>query len=389
MVRPVIALVTGFTKSPELLERSLAPLRALRGRGVVGRILYVTWDDPGITRFVAPATAMDGVELVRVPQPALTGPRLKVGVGYQIHNLRAALARIPEDDALIVKLRPDFIADAEFLARKIAGFDSLCAPSCLAEQFDVVMPSSPFAAKLWIPWADANLPLHCEEAAFIGLKCDVAKLADPAALDLLGSDLLTGRTYSWFAHVARYAAVFAPRYPIFDNYIRNFRYFINDSGYRMAMMPLALQKTFFWRLLVANAWILATSFHVDCGGPGELTFYANSTNRDADWGAPQHLRVHPPYANVADWRAAQAPGGMLQGASRMHARLVDDSWQHALFTRDTLVDLTPDNLRGALGRVVQYDAEIPDMAEEAFYATLDTVYRAFAEASAVPLPQAV
>jgi hypothetical protein len=341
--------------------------------------LYVTWDWPEIDHFVAAIAAMDDVEVVRVPQPQLSGTRIKTGVGYQIRNLEAALACVPEREALIVKLRPDFIIDEEFLRAKIADFDMLCARSNLADIFGVAMPASPFAAKLWIPWADANLPLHFEDAAFIGLKCDVARLANGATTQFLESGLLSERAYGWFAHAARYATIFAPDYPIFDRYVADFRYFPNIADHRQAMMPAALKETFFWRLLVANAWILATSFHIDCGAPGQLTFYANSTNRGADWSSLSALKIHPPYNAVAEWRAAQHPGSMLHCVGRIHARLVDDSWQHALFMRATLGDLTPDNLRGALRLVAQYRRGVVEPAEDALYRMLDHFYRARVE----------
>jgi hypothetical protein len=379
MSRPAIAIVTGFTKSDTLLRRSFAPLRNLKRRGVLQRIVYVTWDRPDIDLHVEAAQAMPDVELVRMKQPDLSGPRLQAGVAYQIENLGAALALIPQDDALIVKTRPDLIIDEDFLGTKIAGFNALCAPSDLAHTFGVAMPPSPFAAKLWIPWADANLPLHYEDAAFIGLKCDVAKLADSGALARMDSSLLSGKPYGWFAHVARYARVFSQGYSIFDNYVRNFRYFANDTDYRRLAMPATLKETFFWRLIVANAWILATNFHVDCGQPGQLAFYTNSSNRNADWSSLHALKIHPPYNAVAEWRAAQHPGGMLHCVGRLHARLVDDSWQQALFTRAELSDLTPDNLRAALHAAAQYRHDVPDMSEQSLYRALDGAFRAHFE----------
>ena len=39
MKRPTIALVTGFTRNEELCRRSFVPLRALRRRGILDRIL--------------------------------------------------------------------------------------------------------------------------------------------------------------------------------------------------------------------------------------------------------------------------------------------------------------------------------------------------------------
>lgn len=374
--RPVIAVVTGFTKSGPLAQRSFAPLRSLKHSGAIQRILYVTWNRADIDAYVEPIAVMPDIECVRVQQPDIAGTRLKAGVTYQIRNLETALARIPESDALIVKLRPDFIIDEGFLRAKIDGFETVCARSETDKAFGVAMPPSPFAAKVWIPWADANLPFHYEDAAFIGLKCDIAKLADRSTERLLDSELLADEAYAWFAHVARYATVFSASYPLFDSYVRGFRFFANTAGHRMAVMPAALKEPFFWRLVVANAWILATHFHVDCGQPGDLTFYANSTNPHADWSALRSLEIHSPYNAVAAWRAVQHPGGMLPCVGRMHARLVDDSWQHALFSGSALSDLMPDNLRSALRHAAGYRRGIPDMAEQSLCRALDAVDRA-------------
>ncbi len=383
MPSSVVAVMTGFTKSPVLLQRSLAPLCNLKRAGKIQRILCVTWDRSDIDAYVDPIAALPDVELLRVPQPDVSGTAMKIGVTCQIRNLETALACVAQDDALIVKIRPDFVADEEFLESKIVDFDRLCAPSNLAQEFGVTMPPSPFAAKIWIPWADANLPLHYEDAAFIGLKCDIAKLANRDTEQLLNSNVLSDKTYGWFSHVARYATVFSPAYPLFDNYVKNFRFFVHDMDYRLAMMPAAVKETFFWRLIVANAWILATNFHVDCGAPGQLAFYPNSKNRDADWSSVRSLKIHQPYGSVAEWRAAQAPGSMLQGVGRVLARLVDDSWQHALFTHSKLADLTPDNLRGALQRVARYRHDVPDMGEESLYRVLDGIYRVHCESRAI------
>jgi hypothetical protein len=383
MTRCAVAVVTGFTRSAALVERSFATLVALKRAGLLDRILYVTWDRSDIDAYLAPVRRIEEVELVRIAEPKVCGNRLFTGVSCQISNLADALARIDGDDTLVVKLRPDFIADETFLRAKIRDFDSVCAPSGLADSFGVPMPPSPFGAKIWLPWADAGLPLHFEDAAFIGRKADVAKLAVGEAADPLAACDDRETVYGWFSHAARYAAVFLPDYPLFRNYIANFRYFMNDAPYRMAMMPDAIREPFFWRLVIANAWILATSFHIDAGRAGQLAFYSNASNRNADWSNIHALKSHPPYNAVDEWRQAQAPGGMFPCLGRIHARLVDDSWQHALFTRPALADLTPDNLRGALGRVLAYRPHDPDPAEAPFYRTLDRHFMA-RQAAMVP-----
>ena len=57
-MKPVDALVTGFTKSPELLDRSLAPLRRLKQENIIREIHCVTWDGAELDPYVAPLAAM-------------------------------------------------------------------------------------------------------------------------------------------------------------------------------------------------------------------------------------------------------------------------------------------------------------------------------------------
>ena len=379
-MRPTVAVVTGFTKCPQLAALSLAPIAALKRKGVIDRIVALTWDTPAIDAFVAPIAAIPEVELIRVPQPELSGGPYRTGIMYQIRNLEAALRQVPEDDALIVKLRPDFVADETFLGNKIAGFASLCAPSDLGERFGAAMPRSPFAMKIWLPWADANQPFFCEDGAFMGLKRDVAKLADRGAHKYL--DVLSGKPWGWFAHILRFVLPFLPNYPIFRSYLRNFRYFPNDIDYRQTLLPEILNDAFFIHLLVAHAWILATSFHVDCGAPGDLLLYTNTSNEGADWSRPETLKVNTPYNDVATWRAGEKPGGLFPGASRLYGRLMDDEWQHALFTTPALRDLSPDNVRGILHNVTQYRKGVLADAEAAFLLRLSGAYRARWERSA-------
>lgn len=373
MTRPVTAIVTGFTRSPDLPGLSLAPLQALKRKGVIQRIVAVTWDKAEIDRFVMPLAAMDDVELVRVPEPQVAGGRYQTGVVYQIRNLEEALRRVPERDALIVKIRPEFIIDEALLQDKIVNFERHCAPSKLARRFGVTMPPSPFAMKIWIPWADASQPFFYEDAAFIGLKRDIQMLASREAEDRL--DVLADKNCGWFAHVVRFAVPFLRTYPIFERYMRDFRYFPNSTHYRVALLPGLMNDGFFWHLLIAHAWILATSFHVDCGEPGQIRFYTNISNPNADWNSLASLMVNPPYNDIALWRDGQKPGGLTPCTARTYGRLVDDSWQHALFTTPVLRDLTPDRLRAVLRNVALYRRGLLAEAEDGFYRRLSALYR--------------
>ncbi len=174
-MRPTDAIVTGFTKNAELYRRAFAPLQELKQRGVLRSIRYVTWDSAEIDGFVMP---LDGVDIVRAAQPQVEGNGSRRGFVYQTRNLEAALAQV-KDDALVVKLRPDFILRTGFLEGKLRDFERLCAISPNAKAFGHKLPRTPFERKIWIPWADANQPFFYEDAAFIGLKSDLKKLVVP------------------------------------------------------------------------------------------------------------------------------------------------------------------------------------------------------------------
>ena len=309
-----IALVTGFTRNEELCRRSFVPLRALRRRGILDRILAVTWDSAELDEFLAPVAAMGDVELVRLPQPKISGGTYRKGCTLQLRNLEAALALVAENDALIFKTRPDFLVNAAFLAEKIANFETLCAPSKLSYTFHADMPESPFDMKIWLPWADSNQPFFFEDGAFMGLKRDVALLADRRAENYLSD--LDDKTYSWLAHVVRFATPFLDDYPIFQRYLRDFHCFPKVMAFRMEMLKTICQDPFFWHLIVTHAWILATSFHVDSGGPGQLGLYTNLYNQQSDWSRFETLRPSPPYNDVEAWRAGHRASRVVFWAGR-------------------------------------------------------------------------
>lgn len=373
MKRPSVALVTGFARNGELCRRSLAPLRELHRRGLLDRILAVTWDSAALDEFVAPLAAMKDVELVRLPQPPVAGTATQKGATLQLRNLEAALALVPERDALVFKTRPDFVVDAEFLAGKLTNFDTLCAPSLLPYNFGTDMPDSPFDMKIWLPWADSNQPFFYEDGAFMGLKRDVAKLTDRRAENYL---IELSDDYTWLAHIVRFITPFLDDYPIFERYLRDFACFPKVFDFRVEMLKAVQQEAFFWYLIVAHAWILATSFHVDCGTGNQLGLYTNLWNQKADWSRFETLFPSPPYGDVESWRAGQHPGGVLPGAGRVFGRLMDDTWQHALFTRPELHDLAPDAIRSMLRNLALYSQGLLAEVEDTYYGTLQRLCRA-------------
>ncbi|MEJ0027955.1 MAG: hypothetical protein WDN01_18165 [Rhizomicrobium sp.] len=368
MTRPVDVIVTGFARSAELCRKSLDAPRRLRQEGLIRAIRYVTWDGPELDGFVAPIAAMDDVAVTRLPQPPASGNRDQKGVVWQVRNLEAALALVPEDDALVVKLRPDFVVATDFLRGKIAEFDTLCAMDAGATAFGVKLRRAPFARKIWIPWADANQPFFFEDAAFAGLKRDLAHLVTPDVESRLG--VMDDPACGPFAHVVRYGSIFLKRFPIFRRYLAAYGAFANDVDYRKDLLRMMLDDPFFWHLIVANAWILFSSFHVDAGAPGDIAFYANTVNANADWSDPSRLAIAPPYDDIAGWRANTKAGAeVFPGVGRRYGRLVDDAWPRALFTQP-MPDIPADTIRGLAESLSQYDKGALRELEDAYYGKL-------------------
>ena len=253
-MRPTDVLVTGFVKSPVVMEQSLAPIRALRFDGVIRHIHYVTWDSPELDPWLAPLSRMSDIKLTRVPQSDATGNAAQRGVAYQVANLETGLKLLSDDDALVLKYRPDFIASARLLRDKIMNFDRLCAPVSQTAPNGVEMPAPVLAHKIWVPWADANNPFGYEDAAFLGTVRDIKTLV--TKLDASDHAILGADNCGTYAHVVRFGKIFRERWPLFENYLRHYDYFPNDFDYRTKLVPAMVDDAFFWHLVIAHAWIL-------------------------------------------------------------------------------------------------------------------------------------
>jgi len=373
-MKPADALVTGFVKSPALLEQSLAPLRALRFDGVIRHIHYVTWDSPELDAWLAPLALMGDVKLTRVPQPDASGNANQRGVIYQVRNLQAGLDLVSDQDGLVLKSRPDVIASAPLLRDKIVNFDRLCAPVPTMAPNGVAMPKPVLAGKIWIPWADSNQPFFYEDAIFLGKLRDIRKLVTP--LDPADHALLGQADCGSYAHVVRFAKIFRAHWPLFDGYLRHYDCFVNDLSYRMKLLPEILDNGFFWHVLIAHAWILYSQFHVDSGAPNALRFYANNVNQGADWSRPETLKLANPYDDIDSWRRDTRAGEATHSVRRVYGRLVDDAWQTALFTKP-LPDFPTDMLAGLMANAAGCrDGRLAEI-EQDFYDGLDKFYRAY------------
>lgn len=372
MSRSVVAIVTGFTADPLLVRRSFAPLLSLKNKGVIERIIYATWDTAEVDAALKPLAEMPEVELLRIREPELAGVRHEKSFVCQRRNIEAALAQVREPHTLILKTRPDFIFEEAFLASKILAFDFFCAPLHFTSCAGSILPPSPFLSRVWIPWADANQPFFYEDGVCLGLNADVTKLVAPETEKLV---MRYGEEDShWIVHVLRYIHPFLKDYPIFHRYLHEFDCFVMDTEYRNGMVGLAGVDPYFWHVLIAHAWILATSFHVDCGHVGQMKFYPARHYAKQATKVLDQIETCSPYNAVYKWAQSCEPGGMHPCIIRNFARLVDDSWQTTLFTKPILRDLTPENLIGVLERVRDYRTGVLAETENAFYARLRQFY---------------
>jgi hypothetical protein len=380
--RPVVALVVGFTRRDRLLQRSLKPLCSLRRKGVIDRLLYVTWDRPDLTPYVSPAGKMPEVEVVRIPEPVVSGDNYQKKHYYQTCNIRAALSLVEDEDALILKMRPDQIVDEAFLAAKILAFDFNCAPS---PPGGFGMPPSPFKMKVWVPWADSNQPFFMEDGLFMALRRDACKLVEPASDGIVRDYFDRGSL--WITNAARYIGPFLDDYPVFRRYLREFRFYAQHNGCRRAQLEAVLFNPFFLTLMIANAWILADSFHIDCGYQGQILFYPPE-DKNAGGGKGQDepfvdVMPRPPFNSVELWRGGEHPGEFIPNVSRIYGRLMDDRWQRTLFTSPNK-DVPVDKIRNALNAIQAYDKGVLREMENRYYADIEAVYhRFFPEAAAV------
>lgn len=369
-----IAVVTGYTTHAGLLQASFAPLIALRRAGVLERLVYVTWDDAGIDGHVAAVRDWPEAELIRIPRPVLTGAAYRTGFTYQNRTLAAGLAEISDADTLVVKSRPDFIFDRDLLAGKIASFAHWRRPADFSHYVTVAMPPSPFAGRLWVPWATANLPFYIEDAAFIGLKRDLEKLATPEAEQMMA--LCEGEDTPLLAHCLRFLVPFLRSYPIFTRMLDSFHLFAMAPHYRRQFLDLALADAFFWHLLVAQAWILATCFHIDCGRQGQLRLVPSRTAEEYAGRPVGEIPDNMPYRDVEAWRQVQRPGTMLSLLMRMCARLVDEDWLQALFSAPVQSGCTHDDLLRLLANVADYRSGLLTDLEDAYYDKAEALFRA-------------
>lgn len=377
------AVVLGFSKAPSLVEQSFATLRQLRQEGYLRNIHYVTWDSPELDQFVAPVEQMSDVQITRVPQIVVDGTPPQKTLRYQIHNLNSALSLIEEDDTLVLKTRTDFIPNINFMRDKIANFERYCGYVPFSTH-GVPMPKPVLRKKVWVPWADSNQFFFYEDAALLGLKCDLIQLNQPvtrADLHTLEQPLC-----EHYYHITRYAKAFVSTYPMIGAYLENYQYFTNYPPYRAEMLAHVMNGAYFLFLVIAHAWIMHSQFHVDCGAQGTLRFYPNLRNVNTDWSDSSQWRLALPYDNIGKWRNAEEPGMFYPNLKRIYGRQLSDRWQNALFSQN-LPDLPRQTMLGILRVISRCEEGLLRPYEEEFYRDLKEFYRQYVNAHEDKIPK--
>ena len=113
-----------------------------------------------------------------------------------------------------------------------------------------------------------------------------------------------------------------------------------------------------------------SQFHVDIGEPGDLLFFANNVNQNSDWSRPQSLRLANPYDDIANWRHDTRPGEAIHCIRRAYARLMDDAWQAAMFTKQ-IPDFNAPMLHKVMENIAgHHDGRLKGIEDE-FYRKLE------------------
>jgi len=218
VMRSVSPSLPDSTRNAELLPKAMAPLCELKRRGIIQRVLCVTWDKSEIDSYLARLPPCLRSMWCACPNPGLRERPIKRRRLSSPQSRSRALMR-SEEDALVLKWRPihrrhGFPSRKIVISMRIRPISSFrcspastCRPRLSRQDFDSL--------------ADANQPFFYEDAGFMGLKCDVAKLVTPRVAEKLSPLATKTNTHGPFAHVVRYASIFCAEYPMFRRYLRD------------------------------------------------------------------------------------------------------------------------------------------------------------------------
>ena len=163
---PFTVIVTGLLREPERFDKSVASWNSMRDRGLIDRIIAVTWQseadrDHG---FCEDLRAM-GVELVVRPDTRVRG----IGnIWPQMYAMEIGLDQV-DPDARVFKTRTDLWIDPALLeaVTQTPGYLDLAVPDGSAQIFE---------QRVWVPWFEMMSPFYLSDECFVGRAADLRRL---------------------------------------------------------------------------------------------------------------------------------------------------------------------------------------------------------------------
>ncbi len=309
-------LVTGLLRTPELLTRGVTSWNELRARGIVDRVLMVTWTseadrEPGLLRTLERA----GVELIIRPDPPVRG----IGnVWPQMLAMETGLDHL-SGEALVFKTRADLWLDPELLESLARTRDYLSAG---------VPPGAGrvFEDRVWVPWFELTTPFYLSDECFLGRAADLRKLINYDESYSLRYPVGCGIT-----HYRRFVHPFRDITDRFEPFLAYFTRTGLGEPDRWECVRHLLASDAYLETLASAYAIYASHFRFE-SPDGSIQF------RDWSSGTPQP--VDGPMA--ASFEPSQA------GLSHGHLFCRNDRWLHRLLSGDLPSDQLGDRFARAL-----------------------------------------
>lgn len=198
---------TGLPRMSERFEQSVSEMTSLRQRGLIDKIVFVTWH--GMLDDQEPlegALQSAGVEIIEKEESPVGGSG---NIWHQMRALDFGLRAIPSDYR-VLKTRTDVHIDPEFLAELLAGDIDYVRSSA---------GSGVFTERLWVPFFKIGAPFYICDYCFYGHKTDVERLVNyDARYDFLF------HVSKGLPEVRRYIDPYLSEYRFLETYLTNYSY---------------------------------------------------------------------------------------------------------------------------------------------------------------------
>jgi len=315
--RPFSVVVTGLLREPERFRRSVASWTAMRKRGLIDRIITVTWQseahrDPGACDWLRER----GVELIVRPDTKIQG----IGnIWPQMLAMDVGLGEVGPGD-LVFKTRTDLWIDPALLeaVSQTPGYLDLDVPDGSMRVFD---------GRVWVPWFEMITPFYLSDECFVGRASDLRRLVNYDESYSLKHEVSCGIT-----HYRRFIHPFRGRSDQFEVFLDRF----TDTGLgdpqRDERQAALLDDDAFLRCLAAAYAAIASHFRF--ASPDRSIEF-----RDWSSGTPGPGR-EPMGASFDPSR---------RGLEIGHRFCMDDRWLHALLAGELPRDQLGDRFADFLG----------------------------------------